>query len=283
VVLAVCPDPLLLMAGGFKGPWGVSELDWAGGIAGRPIEVTRGVVTDLPIPAHAEIALEGFIEPGASCDEGPFVEWTGYVAGEYKKEGGFPLLVNVRSILHADHPLLLGVRPMKPPAHWYTAAPIANAPGIWNQLEDGGQRGVRGVWTHVLESFGAIWTVVAIDQLYPGHAKEVGLAAAVCPSSNGWGAFVIVVDADVDITNLQEVLWTIAMRCRLDRDVTRIDGIRSSSLFPWVTPDERRSGSVTGSRMIFDACKEFHRKDDYPTVGVFDATYRARIAQRFRL
>lgn len=283
VAIAVSPDPILMIAGGFKVPWGQSEYEFAGGLRQRPVALTNGVYTGLPVPAAAEIVIEGEIEPGASCDEGPFGEWTGYITGSYKKEGGFPHLVRVKSIMYMDDPIMLGVRPLKPPANWYTAVPITNAAGIWNELEACGHRGIRAVWTHVLESFGAIWIVVAIDQLYKGHSKEIGIAAAVCPSADGWGAFTIIVDDDVDVTNLEEIMWTLAMRCRLDRDVHFLNGIRTSSLLPWVTAEERRQGRVTGARLVFDACKDFDRKDDFPPVSDFEQSYRTKIAAKWGL
>ena len=51
--------PLLWAASNFAGPWGVSEFDYAGGLAGEPFEVVKGPYTGLPIPARAEIVLEG--------------------------------------------------------------------------------------------------------------------------------------------------------------------------------------------------------------------------------
>ena len=39
------------------------ELDRAGGILGRPVEVIKGPLTGLPIPAHAEIVIEGEMPP----------------------------------------------------------------------------------------------------------------------------------------------------------------------------------------------------------------------------
>jgi UbiD family decarboxylase len=62
IVTVVGVDPLLFLASCVEGTrFGESELDWAGGVHGAPIEVIHGELTGLPIPAHAEIALEGFI------------------------------------------------------------------------------------------------------------------------------------------------------------------------------------------------------------------------------
>lgn len=64
--VAICcgQDPTLWAASHWTGvPWGVTEYGFAGALKGNPIEVARGVTTDLPIPATAEIVLEGEIVP----------------------------------------------------------------------------------------------------------------------------------------------------------------------------------------------------------------------------
>jgi 4-hydroxy-3-polyprenylbenzoate decarboxylase len=58
-------------------PEGISELDFAGGLRGEPIEVIRGPYTGFPIPADAEIAIEAEAVPGHSREEGPFGEVDG--------------------------------------------------------------------------------------------------------------------------------------------------------------------------------------------------------------
>jgi TolB-like protein len=52
---------------------------------GKPVDVLRGKDTDLPIPADAEIVLEGEVSPTEKMLEGPFGEWHGYYAGGRKK------------------------------------------------------------------------------------------------------------------------------------------------------------------------------------------------------
>src|SRR6266542_3892390 len=78
--------PALFMVGGLEIPYGKNEYDVAGGLIGEPVEVINGPRTGLPVPAHAEIAFEGFIHPNDLLEEGPLGEWTGYYAGGQKKE-----------------------------------------------------------------------------------------------------------------------------------------------------------------------------------------------------
>ncbi len=80
IVATFGPDPLSFLAANAKIPWGQSEFDYVGGLRGRPLEIIKGPITGLPIPASAEVAIEGEVPPPSveSRDEGPFGEWPGY-------------------------------------------------------------------------------------------------------------------------------------------------------------------------------------------------------------
>ena len=82
VVVTFGQDPLLFLIAGQSIPYGMSELDYYGGLRGAPIDVIRGEYTGLPIPATAEIAIEGEVPPPQEQVhlEGPFGEWPGYYA-----------------------------------------------------------------------------------------------------------------------------------------------------------------------------------------------------------
>src|SRR5438309_1501405 len=86
--LAFCAggDPLLFLAACTEIPYGTTEYDWAGGVRGEPYRVVNGPVTGLPIPADAEIVMEGFVDPDEREVEGPFGEWTGYYASLQRAE-----------------------------------------------------------------------------------------------------------------------------------------------------------------------------------------------------
>ena len=83
-------DPALFIAGFEYLPPGQSEYDFAGGIKGEPIEVLDGPLTGLPLPAQAEIILEGELLPPSeeTLLEGPFGEFTGYYAAEKRPVPG---------------------------------------------------------------------------------------------------------------------------------------------------------------------------------------------------
>ena len=69
-IAVVCGmHPILFMIAGLEIPYGKNEYDAAGGLLGEAVEVIKGPRTGLPIPAHAEIAFEGFIHPN-DLDQG---------------------------------------------------------------------------------------------------------------------------------------------------------------------------------------------------------------------
>ena len=74
-------DPLLFILGAARISAFTSEYDVAGALRGEAVEVVKGETVDLPIPAHAEIVIEGEVDADKFMEEGPFGEYTGYYSG----------------------------------------------------------------------------------------------------------------------------------------------------------------------------------------------------------
>src|SRR3954464_10251081 len=68
-------DPVLFMLGAQTFGAAQSELDVAGGMMGRPVELTEAEFVSLPIPARAEFVVEGLLHPGDLEPEGPLGEF----------------------------------------------------------------------------------------------------------------------------------------------------------------------------------------------------------------
>ncbi|MEA2907898.1 MAG: hypothetical protein QOI12_5285, partial [Alphaproteobacteria bacterium] len=180
---------------------GITEYALAGGRLGRPVELVRGPITGIPMPATAEIALEGHMPPPEeeTRAEGPFGEWPGYYADT--TVGEVPLMI-VKAVYHRDNPIMLGMPPLKPPNH-YMSLPLGAA-ALWDQLESAGIPNVKGVWSFVFGGVAGPFIVIAIEQAYMGHAKQTLVAASGCRAGAYGGKFYVVVDHDVDITKLQD-------------------------------------------------------------------------------
>lgn len=272
-------DPMLWVACATFFPHQISEYDFAGWFRGKPIEVTRGVITDLPIPATSEIVVEGEIPPRKVEQrmEGPFGEFTGYYA-----VGPMPqLVVKVKAVLHRKDPIIFGAPPFKFPRHWFAAVPF-NAAETWDALEKAGVPEVQGVWQY--GSWFPMITVISIKQRYAGHAKQAGLVASGCKGSAYCGRFTIVVDEDIDITNLEDVMWAVATRCEPERAIDLIRECWSSPIDPVISPHmrfEMPHGTQYTSRMIINACKPYAWLDRFPKTNIASKELRENILDKY--
>ena len=126
---------------------------------------------------------------------------------------------------------------MRPPSDFSFSKCVMKAGMIWDEVERAGLSGVAGVWVH--EFGGArMFNVIAIKQAYPGHARQAGLLAAGCQSASYLGRFVVVVDEDVDPTDLFDVMWAICTRCDPAEDIEFIRRAWSGPLDPMLRQGE---------------------------------------------
>jgi 4-hydroxy-3-polyprenylbenzoate decarboxylase len=253
-------DPALFIAGFEYLPAGQSEYDFAGAIKGAPIEVIAGPETGLPLPAHAEIVFEGELLPPDRevLPEGPFGEFTGYYAADKRP---CPVM-SVKAIHHRTDPILLGSPPMKPP-RFHFGLPL-RAASIWSNLEAAGVTDVVGVWQHVSQ----LMTVVALRQRYAGHAKRAGLIAA---ANSYMGRLVVIVDDDIDPSDLSDVMWAITTRCEPAEQIDIVRDAWSSALDPRIAPADKQRGATSHSKAIIEACRPLAWADRFPPVSALTA------------
>ena len=127
-------------------------------------------------------------------------------------------MVRVRRVYYRNDPILSIASPMRPPSDFSFSKCVIKAGMIWDEVERAGLSGVNGVWCH--ESGGArMFNVIAIKQAYAGHARQAGMLAASCQSGSYLGRFVVVVDDDVDPTDLFDVMWAMCTRCDPAADI----------------------------------------------------------------
>jgi len=260
IVILVGSDPLLFLASCVEGVrFGQSELEWAGGVRGKPVEVIQGELTGLPIPAHAEIALEGFVTTDEFHKEGPYGEWMGYYQDGYEKDR----VIRIEQIYHRNDPIILGCPQGKPPHEDNRFLAYLRSGMIWDQLEKAGVPDVTGVWSPPAGG-NRLMTVVAIKTQYLGHSKQAGLIASQCAGAVEMNRLTVVVDDHVDVTNLQDVVWAILARCDPERGVEIIKDTKGSRIDMAIAPDRR--GLNANSRMIIDATTPFEWKN-HPLAG----------------
>jgi 4-hydroxy-3-polyprenylbenzoate decarboxylase len=231
----------------------VSELDFMGWLKGQPEEVFPGEFTGLPIPATAEIAIEGEIPPDKVRAEGPFAEWCGY-----SQVRDFPF-VEVKAIYHRNDPILTCAmgEGSHPPGKRGLRTSFQSAALIWDQLEKAGIRGINGVATYTRRL-----VVVSIKNLYAGHSRQAGLVASQCHAGGYGNSWTIVVDDDIDPTVITDVLWAVTMRTEPKKALQVLEYCWASHLTiqdpAYVQQADyamRPEKATYMSRVIIDACK----------------------------
>lgn len=277
VVAVFGADPLVHMVASWTLPHGQCELDYLGGLRGEPVEFIRGPITGLPIPASAEIAIEGYVNPNNRQPEGPFGEWTGYYASGVRDEP----VVEVKALYHRNDPIILGSPPVKPPSGKVYTQGILRAAAIQEELEGAGVHGVRGVWFHEAAA-GRMLIAISIQQLYPGHARQAGVITSQLRSVAYMGRYVVVVDEDIDPMNLEDVIWAMCTRSDPARDIDIVRRCWSSPLDPMVSPEQRKNRDFSSSRAIIDATRPFEWRQDFPKVSESSPELREKILAKWR-
>lgn len=257
VAIAIGLDPILWGASHFDLPWGISEYDYTGGYRGKPVEVTRGITVDLPIPARAEIVLEGEMVQGETREEGPFGEFTGYYATGVTQVPS----VRVKAILHRNSPIIHGAPPLLITSAWTLAHSYRRAANAWIEL-DKLIPGITGVWLQDYGSYRPL--VISIKQLWDGHARQVAMLALSIHQTGFNNRFVIIVDEDIDPSDPQQVLWALATRCDPENQIDIIKGTRGSVIDPVLHPDKKKRGELGLSTAIIVACRPFPWIKEFP-------------------
>ncbi|MFI5891060.1 UbiD family decarboxylase [Actinoplanes sp. NPDC051513] len=265
-------DPLLLALGGTEVPAGISELAYAGAVVGDRIPVVLGPDTGLPIPAGSELAIEGWLRPGHTRDEGPFGEWTGYYSGSRRAD----LAMEITRLYHRDDPILLGAPPGRPPHDYSYMRTVMKSAMIHDELVATGVPGVVKAWAHEAGG-GRLFVGVAIEQRYAGHARQVGHLAAQLPAASYMNRYVVVVDHDIDPADLDQLIWAVSTRTDPAEDIEIQRRTRGSRLDPMLA----EGAAPFNSRAVIDACRPWERLRSFPRVASSDPAYLAAVREKW--
>jgi len=276
VCIVVGADPLTYQIACSTLPWGVCEFDVIGAYRGHPLRVVKGIHTGLPFPADAEIVLEGYVNPGSSRREGPFGEWTGYFGAPVDNAPA----VEVKAIYHRNAPIIMGCPPQRPPGENSRSRAVVRSALIREALEKAGVPDVTAVWAHEVGG-SRMLLGVSIRQRYPGHARQAGHVAAQCGSGAYAGRYIVVVDDDVDVSDLDDLIAAMVFRSDPATSIDVIHAAWSSALDPRIPPEEKRKRNYTNSRAVIDACRPYHWRDQFPKVVLPNAETIRRVRTKF--
>ncbi|MBI4186467.1 MAG: UbiD family decarboxylase [Chloroflexi bacterium] len=272
VVISLGHDPAVFCISCVEVPSG-AEYNYIGAIKGRPVEVVEEELTGLPFPASSELVLAGWCPPGETKMEGPFGEWTGYYASGER----LAPIVKIERIYHRNSPIVLGTAMGRPPCDTAYYTSVMRSARVYCDLVKMGVPDVKLVWMN--EVGGRLLFIVAIKQRYAGHAKQAALAVAQGSRASAYmGRYVIVVDEDIDPTNMDDVIWALCTRSDPEKDIDIVRRAWSSPLDPMI---RKPTNAFFNSRAIIDACKPFEWIDEFPQDISFSPELEKRVKEKW--
>ena len=264
VAVALGGDPAITYAATAPLPDGVDEMIFAGFLRRRPVEMVRCKSCDLEVPADADFILEGYVDPLERRREGPFGDHTGY----YSLADDYPVF-HVTCVTHrrdAIYPSTIVGRPPMEDGYMGKATERLFLPLLRMMLPELVDMNlpIAGVFHNLV--------ILSIRKQYPGHARKVMHAV--------WGLgqlsntkMVVVVDEEVNVHDLDEVLWRVGNHIDPERDM-------QFTLGPVDVLDHASRLPAYGSKMGIDATKKWPGEGftrEWPEVMTMPEQVRARI------
>ncbi|HEX9915205.1 MAG TPA: UbiD family decarboxylase domain-containing protein, partial [Candidatus Bathyarchaeia archaeon] len=236
VVLGAHPALLLAAAAKITG-----EYAKAGALTGEPLELVRCYTVNVPVPAQAEIVLEGRM-PHQEMDEGPFTEYTGYISGRSTRN-----LLEVTAVTRRRDAIFQAIFPNNSAEHLLLSGLPKQARITRALTEYAHMQALHDiVWPTQATHFACFLSLTEAASATPGFAKQV---AILLLGLDHYVKYVVVLPPGVDVSDPAQVLVTIARRCDLKQGsgVEVLGGVYSHLLDP-----SSPRGGLSG-KMILDA------------------------------
>jgi 4-hydroxy-3-polyprenylbenzoate decarboxylase len=269
--VAIGTEPVSTLVGALRVPAGVDEADIAGGIRGEAVKLVKCETVDLCVPATSEIVIEGVVPPHERQAEGPFGEYTGYLARESVPKPVF----RVSALTHRNDPIQVHSCMGVPVDDSAVVTTVIRAADI---LDDLRQKGLPVKMVYLPPEGVSHLAVISTKVPFANFAKH--LAFSVWGSTSGrttW--YIIVVDEDIDPTNMNEVLWALTTRCHPQRGIFSTGSSWSIPLLPFLSAYEKMH--YLGSQVLFDCTwpKDW-APEEIPQKASFDQVWPADIQKR---
>jgi len=241
VAIAIGTEPISAFLSATWAPYGVSEVELAGGIRGEPVELVKCETVDLEVPATSEIVIEGEMRPDDMMDEGPFGEFTGYKAGLRAPRP----VIRVKAVTHRNNPILT-VSCMGVPTHDDAVVCLTKASDVLEALR---ARGLPVTGVSLPPEAVTLLIVVAVKVTYAHIAEDI--AHVIFGMIAGHSSpYLIVVEDDVDPFDLRQVLHALVTKCHPSRGIVRQEHSPVSRILPFLNREEQKHGS--GAKVYFD-------------------------------
>jgi 2,5-furandicarboxylate decarboxylase 1 len=206
IVIAIGHHPAVVMGAVCRIPGVGGEFDAAGGLLGESVETTLAETCDLPIPARAEIVIEGEVIPHERKQEGPFGEWPGH----YTEQGPKPV-IRVKAITMRQKPIYYDI--FSANREHLVLGGLPRMGSIYRNLK----QVVPGVKAVNVPAHSRMHCYVSIKKVRDAEVKKAAFAVLNTEPENL--KMVVVVDEDIDVFNDGDVMWAIGTRFDAERDL----------------------------------------------------------------
>jgi UbiD family decarboxylase len=278
--LALGVEPFMPFVGGMPLPAHFSEADYVGAYFNEPVSVVRGETVKLDVPATAEIVIEGTLSVTETDREGPMGEYAGYL---WEGLGTQKPVYHVSAMTFRNDPILPVSVAGEPVEENHTAWGLPNAAEIVYELRQAGLP-VAMAWTP-FESANH-WYVIALQ---PDWHKTTGVnSAAICQqigevltkTKAGLGTpKYLIVNDDIDITNLKEVVWAFATRNHPgQKGEILFEDEASNPLISYLEQAEK--ASMKSSKVIYNCLPPDEFVDNLPKRSSFAGVYPQSLQQQ---
>ncbi|MBI4444496.1 MAG: UbiD family decarboxylase [Acidobacteria bacterium] len=235
IAAVMSTDPAFFLAAATRLPRNADEIEYAGALAGEPVELVKCKTVDLEVPVSAEVVLEGRILPNVYLDEGPMGEVLQYYGGTSPKP-----IFEVTAITHRRRPIMEAILTGTIEDHTLIGVPMEAE--LLQMLQKVSPL-VKNI--SLLPFF--LMAVIQVDDIPPTQ-RGLGKNIAITALSNPWVKMAVVVNKDVNIYDMEDVFWAVVTRADFDRDIIRVPDTFG---FPLDEMKKTRDAPIT--RMAIDA------------------------------
>jgi UbiD family decarboxylase len=279
IALALGVEPGLPWVGGMPLPEGADESHYLGALFGEGIEVVPAETVDLLVPATAEMVIEGYVSLDETVLEGPMNEFPGYNATEATPKQ----LFKVTAITYRDAAVQAVVAAGPPVEEDHTIIGTTSAAEILYLLREAGLPMSCAWYTY---EAAVHWLILSVRQdwhesLGSSSADLIERIADVIftgkPSVNA--PKILLVEDDIDITDLSEVVWAFATRSHPERGEFHFPHKLSDQLAVYLSEEEQhtfQAGKVIYNCLLADLFPEGRR----PIKGSFEHGWPAEVRER---
>jgi 4-hydroxy-3-polyprenylbenzoate decarboxylase len=243
ISVSIGADPATIIASAIPIPNNISEYSFAGLLRGKKTVLTKSISNNLLVPANAEYILEGYLKPNLIANEGPFGDHTGY----YNEIEKFPIFT-VEKITHRSNPIYHSTYTGRPPDEPSILGIALNElflPIIQEQFPE--------ISDFYLPPEGCSYrlAIITIKKNYPGHAKQIMMAAWSYLQQFLYTKWIIIADDDINARDWKDVIWALTTRMDPKRDTLILENTPIDYL------DFSSPKTGLGSKIGFDATNKW--------------------------